>query len=291
MIFFLKRAFQDINAHRFLHLLTIITIALSILIVSAFCLFFINSADMMDAWKKGIRIIVYLKHDVTSHEIDSIRQRITALDPAEEITFISKQDALQKLKAQLGTQTSFVDGLKENPLPDAFEVFTSPELDWITITSIAKKIAQFPGVSDVEYGQKWLGSLTSIFQLFKIAAIAMGMVFFMASVFIVANTIRLLFFSRHDEFEIMRLVGASEGFIKAPFYIEGIIQGAVGGLLGLGVLFIAFLLISSNLEQGLSAYIVSIRFLPAIFIVWILFCSMFAGWLGCYLSLKQFLNH
>jgi cell division transport system permease protein len=116
----------------------------------------------------------------------------------------------------------------------------------------------------------------------------MGCIFFMATVFIVANTIRLVLYSRREEVEIMRLVGAADRFIKAPFYIEGLIQGALGGFIGLFVLFITFIYVSSRVEQGFSLNLLSIRFLSPGIIFLIILCSMFVGWLGCFLSLKQF---
>ena len=88
----------------------------------------------------------------------------------------------------------------------------------------------------------------------------------------------------------MRLVGATDGFIKAPFYIESIIQGILGGVTGMLVLYAIFLTITSNVKQDFSAGIFNLRFLPVGMTLGIIFGSMFAGWVGCYLSLKQFLK-
>lgn len=112
----------------------------------------------------------------------------------------------------------------------------------------------------------------------------------MAVVFIVSNTIRLVLYSRRDEVAIMRLVGATDRFIKVPFYIEGIIQGALGGIIGLIALFVAFMFISYNVELDLSFGFSTIRFLPLKVFCGIILCSIFVGWIGCYLSLKQFLK-
>jgi cell division transport system permease protein len=129
-----------------------------------------------------------------------------------------------------------------------------------------------------------------MFNLFRLASYGMGTLFFMAAIFIVANTIRLVIYSRRDEVEIMRLVGATDNFIKIPFYFEGIIQGALGAFFGLGLLYLAFLFISSNVEQGLLPGLFRITFLPPETLGWILLGSMAVGWLGCYISLKQFLK-
>ena len=262
IIFFIKRAIQDIFNNRFLHAVTITTIALSILIVSAFGLFLSNAGDIMDSWKKGIRIMAYLDKDVESKQIAELEQKILDLYGVADIRFISKAEALQQLKAEMNRQTSLFEDLKENPLPDVFEVqMMASTQNWEKIEVLAVQIERLPHVGGVEYGQHWLGRVIGIFNLFKFTGIVMACIFFMASVLIVANTIRLLFYSRQQELEIMRLVGATDGFIKAPFYIESVIQGILGGITGILVLFVIFWVITSNVEQDFSAGFFKLRFL------------------------------
>jgi cell division transport system permease protein len=110
----------------------------------------------------------------------------------------------------------------------------------------------------------------------------------MATVFIAANTIRLVLYSRREEIHIMRLVGATDRFIKIPFYLQGLIQGLSGGLIGVGVLFAAFSAIGSQFEQALAAEMVAIRFFSPGISVAIVVCGMLTGLLGSFFSLKQF---
>jgi len=291
IILFFKRALKDILNNRFLNVVTIITIALSTLIVSAFILFFVNTSDIMNSWKKGIRLMVYLKPGVTEDKRLTIKYKIQNMDGVQDARFISKDEALERFNNQMKRQSSLLKNLKENPLPDAFEIrMTASSQNSEKIELLASQIETLPSVEEVEYGQLWLGRFTSIFNLFRLTGYTMGCIFFMATVFIVANTIRLVLYSRREEVEIMRLVGAADRFIKAPFYIEGLIQGAVGGFIGLFVLFITFIYVSSRVEQGFSLNLLSIRFLSPGIIFLIILCSMFVGWLGCFLSLKQFLK-
>lgn len=289
MTLFYKRAIQDILDNRFLNAVTIITIALSVLIVSAFVLFFINATDIMNASEKSIRIMAYLKPDIPKTMVLDVKQKIQGIYGIEDARFVSKEEALKQLKDQMKRQSSILMNIEENPLPDAFEVrmiASSQHLEDVEI--LAKQLESIPWVDEVEYGQKWLGRFTNILNLFRLTGYAMGGIFFMAAVFIVANTIRLALYSRREEVEIMRLVGATDSFIKAPFYLEGLIQGALGGIIGLAALFAAFKLISSNIEQGFSSNFFTIRFLSPEIFSSMLLGSIFVGWLGCYLSLKQF---
>ena len=288
---YFKRALEDVFTNKFLTLVTIATISLSILIVSSFMLVFINANDVVNLWKQGIRMMVYLKPETTQEQIAELKVAIEAMPGIQRVQFISKDQALAQLREQMKRQSALFDNLTQNPLPDAFEIQMQPESQtWESVEALASKIESLKSVEEVEYGQRWLGRVTYFFNLFRLAGYALAGLFFMATVFIVANTIRLVLYSRRHEVEIMRLVGASEGFIKIPFYIEGIIQGAVGGVIGLFVLFGLFWLTSIQIEQGFFSQWFQIRFLPVDMVAGIIGASMAVGWFGCYLSVRQFLR-
>jgi len=290
MLFF-RRALDDIFKNIFLNLITVITISLSILITSAFILFFINTGQIINSWQKGLRIMAYLKPGINNTELAYLKQVIQSLDGVQRLRYIPKQEALNQLKSQMQHQASLFENLTENPLPDSFEIRMTASTDsWQKIESLAAQIEILAQVEDVEYGQRWIGRFIHLFNLFRLAGYAMGALFFMAAIFIVANTIRLVIYSRREELEIMRLVGATDNFIKIPFYFEGIIQGALGAIFGLGTLYIVFLFISSNVEQGLLPGLFRFTFIHLETLGWILLGSMLVGWLGCYISLKQFLK-
>ncbi len=291
MIIFIRKAIQDILENRFLNIITIFTMALSILIVSTLTLFFVNADDVMNFWKKGLKIMVYLKPDVPKVEVSGIKKKIQAIQGVQEIRFISKADALKQLKEQMKHQASLFENLSKNPLPDAFEIrIISSSQDWNEVERLSNRIKSIPQVDEVEYGQLWLDRFANIYNLFRLTSYAMGGLFFTASVFIAANTSRLVLYSRREEIEIMQLAGATDSFIKAPIYTEGFIQGALGGIIGLGALFIIFLLIASKFKQGIISGFFYIRFIPPGLSFGIIFYSMLMGWLGCHLSLKQFLK-
>lgn len=291
IILFFRRAIEDFRNNRLLNIVTLLTISLSILIASAFILFFINTSDILNFWKKGLRIMAYLKADIPRSEVSKIKQQIQAMAGVESLRFISKEDALDQLKAQMQRQASLFDNLDKNPLPDGFEVEIAPAIrSWQKIESLAAQIESLDGVEEVEYGQKWFGHFTQLFELFTITGYAMCTIFAMAAVFIMANTIRLVIYSRRDEIEIMRLVGAAERFIKIPFYIQGLLQGALGAAIGLIILLAVYWLLASNIDQGFFSGLFNIRFLSPLIAAAILLTSALAGWLGSYISLKQYLK-
>lgn len=290
MPLYLRKAIQDFRDNRFLHLVTVITIALAVLIVSAFGLFFTNASDLLNAWRQGIRLMVYLSPDVSEAQRLEIKYRLEQMDGVEAARYISRDEALAYLRSQMARQASLLDALTENPLPDAFEIQLTPGAEPPAVEALAAKVAAARGVAEVSYGQQWLRRFGGVLDLFRLAGYTLGALFFLAAVFFVANTVRLVLYNRQEEVAIMRLVGAAEGFIRTPFYIEALIQGAVGGVLGLAALFGIYAAAVGNVGARLGGFGFSLRFLPWPVSLAVVAAGMLVGWLGCFVSLKQFLG-
>jgi len=291
MIYLTRKVVKDLKGNFFLNFVTLTTIALSVLIFSAFTLFFVNAGALVDRWIEDARIMVYLKPDVTAETIARLAASMEAIPNVRGVEFIPRDKALERFRVQLGRQASLLDGITDNPLPDTYEVLAGGESwSWDHIEPIAEKISAMDGVDEVEYGQEWLGRFVNILNLFRLTVYGMGGLFFMAVIFFVANTIRLVLYSRREEIDIMRLVGASENFIKYPFYLQSLFLGALGGVVGMGVLFELYRLLDANVGTSMASTFFEMRFLPIEIILAILSGSAFVGWLGCYISLRKFLR-
>lgn len=291
MIRFIKKALADIRSNRFLNVITIMTISLSILVVSVFMLFFENASRVLESWNQGGRAMVYMDSRFTPDMLPQVESRLKNLEGIEGVAFISKTHALERLQKEMGSKTEFFATLKENPLPHALEVTMGSFSSFDRVRELAARIEGLDMVDSVEYGQGWLGRFLKLFNLFKMTGYAMCSLFLLIALFITSNTVRLAFYSRKTEVEIMRLVGATEGFIKTPFYVEGLLQGFLGGALGLLILLAGFTALSSGIAQNLGSYVyIDIRFLSWQAMAVIMFSSTFLGWFGCYLSLKQILK-
>ncbi|WP_373497846.1 cell division protein FtsX [Desulfococcus sp.] len=291
MIYFAKKVIKDMKGNFFLNAVTLMAIVFSVLIFSAFSLFFVNAGALVNRWIEDARIMVYLQPDVSAAKISRLGERMAAVPDVRGVEFIPRDKALERFRAQLGKQASLLDGITDNPLPDAFEVLMGVRSwRWDHIETIALRIGALDGVAEVEYGQAWLGRIVNILNLFRLTIFGMGGLFFMAVIFFVANTIRLVLYSRREEIDIMRLVGASENFIRYPLYVQSLLLGAIGGVLGIGVLFELYRLLTANMSATMASAFFEMRFLPVEIILTILSGSMFVGWLGCYISLRKFLR-
>jgi len=286
-----RRAFTDIVNNKFLHIVCIVTIALSVFIVSAFSLFFNNATDFLDAWRKGVRIITYMNDNVTESQRTEVMETIRNLNGVSAIEFISKDDAYNDLKGKIGEQSSLLDGLDKNPLPDSFEITLADSYHQLDdIEKLSQKISGLPHVEDVEYAQKWLYRFNGIYNLFKVTGLVLVSIFFIATLLIIANTIRLIMYSRREEIEIIRIIGADEEFIKYPLFFEAVAQGFLGGIAGILMLYLAFILTVPTFASETVFSFFEIRFISVKFSLTIVFCSMMIGWVGCFFSIRKFLR-
>jgi len=269
----------------------VITIALSVFIVAAFALFFTNATELLDAWQKGVRIITYLDDDVTDAQRSDLITEIGKLSGVADIKFISKDDAFSDLKQKISKQSSLLDGLDKNPLPDAIEIRLADSFRKLEdVQKIAQHIETLSSVHEVEYAQKWLYRFNGIYNLFKITGLVLVAIFCIATLLIIANTIRLIMHARREELEIIRIVGADEGFIKYPLFIEALIQGFSGAFIGLALLYLAFRFTIPNFKSDVLFSFFEIRFIPFKFLFAIIIYSMMIGWVGCYFSIRKFLK-
>ncbi len=287
----IRRGFADFLNYRYLHGICVATIALSVFVISAFGLFLLNAGDLMDSWKRGMRIIAYLAPGAGEDARVQIMNEIRTYPGVAEVEYVSGQEALEWLRNEIGRQSALLDGIVDNPLPDAVEVSLSGDIDGTAaIAALASQIEVLPGVADVEYARQWLERFDGIYNLFRLTSMVLIGLIIAAIMMIVANTIRLILYSRIEEIKITRIIGADDAFIKYPLYFEGGMLGFAGGLAGLMMLYAAFFITVPQLSSAGMMVFFQVRFLPWGLVLLILLVSMTVGWIGCYLSIRRFLK-
>lgn len=181
------------------------------------------------------------KGDATPAQIDAVRQQLLAMDEVKSIRFISKEDALKIMQKRSPELTRDLPG---NPLPASYEV--TPEKGEY-VETIAKRLEPSPaGVHKVDYGKKTAKRVLRVARVFEIVFVAAVVLLLIASILLIANTIRLSIFSRRREIEVMKLVGATNWFVRGPFMLEGLVCGLAGSV-------IAVLLLLLGKEAALPA--------------------------------------
>ncbi len=211
-----------------------------------------------------------------------------------EVTYVSKEEALADFRKQIRGQESLLEGLKANPLPASFQLRIREKYQTAdALAQLAASMKRMEGVEDVLYGQEWVERLTSVVEVMKILAIVIGAVLGVASLFIVANTIRLAVYARAQEIEIMRLVGATRTYIQIPLILEGTLQGGLGAALALGLLYALFR--ATLWQLGTSARIILsgpelAQFLATQYGVAMIGIGVLLGGVGSLVAVRRFLK-
>jgi len=159
--------------------------------------------------------------------------------------------ALQRARAELQEFQDVFDDLSQNPLPASIEVHLRPEYrDAASAQLVAERLRGFRFAEDVRYGRDWIAKLDRLRSIAAAVSLLISAAFAAASIIIIGTTIRLTVLQRSQEIAIMRLVGATPGFIRLPFLLEGALKGALGGLLAVGLTFAAFMVVNRLVLEG-----------------------------------------
>jgi len=286
--YFFWQALGNIFENRMVHLIGVGTMVIAFLIFDAFVLVFVNVNAWTQERGRAVTMSIYFKGDPDNSVIEDIQRSL--LDYPVSITkFISKQDAMKSLRRQLGQKAGLLDGLTENPLPASLEIILArDEIDDSLPYELKKKLESIENVDEVQYSQEWIDQIQAVMGAIEIVGLVFGGLLFLAALFIVTNTIKLTIYSRKDEIEILKLVGATNGFVKAPFLIEGSIQGFLGGSVAMSILFLGYVLAANRVELRIGFGALDLVFLSPEFILLLVATSIIAGLIGSTVSLGRF---
>jgi cell division transport system permease protein len=252
--YYIQTAFKNLWREKWINILTILAIAVALLVLGTFVLITLNMDSAIKRWAKGFGLVVYLKDGINKEEEELLEDYFKKDPDVIEVKYISKDAAFNELKNTLGAESSILEGFKENPLPSSFELkLKSKALKPLIIKQKALEIKKLTGVEDVQYGEKWLYSLNIMTKGMKIITALIGSIIFIAVAFATYSTIKILFYRRADEIETLKLLGATRGFIRLPFLIEGLFIGTLGGAISLLSLIIIYSFSTSKIIEFLPS--------------------------------------
>jgi cell division transport system permease protein len=207
-----------------------ITITISLLLVGLFYVVSMNTSRFVENVRQKIELEAFLQEPVSRQGINEIQQRIEAVDGVDRTQFISKEDAAKIFKEEFGEDVNSV--LDFNPLPPSFKIFLKEGYRTpVNAEQIHATIMKIPGVENITYRKELLEFLEQRITMMYSVGLGLGIILGISAIFLVSNTIRLTIFSRQKSVQTMKLVGASRWFVRAPFLIEGLVQGFIGGVL------------------------------------------------------------
>jgi len=239
-----RLAVQSILHEKWINLLSVLTIAVGLLFTVITILIVHNVDVATDRLPEKFSVMLYLNDNVSRQEVDNIVTTAQKDNAVEKVKFIPKDEALKELKTSL-KDTEILDGLGENPLPDSIEIkFRGESIGPETVKSFTTRLKEIKGVHDIEYGEKFLSSIYSLRVGMKTVGVVLIIVLSAGMLFVCYSTVKILFYRKEREIETYKLLGATKGFIRSPFLIEGAVIGFSGGLLSLiGILLLYYLVV------------------------------------------------
>jgi len=247
--YILQESLRSLKRNGWLNLAAAGTTAVSLFILGIAILLVINTNFIAGSWESNVEIMAYLNDGVTGKALTALSTQIQAIPEVKDVRFISKDEALSSLEQQFGQNNQLQDSLGgSNPLPDAFQVRTTDPRE---VDGVANLLGHLPGVDQVRYGQGVVDKLLELTYWIRLVGLAIVALLGICSIFLIATTIRLTLFARRREIGIMKMVGATDWYVRWPFLLEGVILGATGALLAIALLYLSYRTLASKIMETL----------------------------------------
>jgi cell division transport system permease protein len=231
--------------------LSVTTIAFSLFVFGLFGLVTVNIQRVIGTVAQRVEVVAYLRRGTTVETITLALSDIQAFPEVESAAHVTAAAALARARRELPEFQDIFQDLETNPLPASIDVRLKPEFrDARHATLVADRLRGFDFVDDVRYGSDWVAKLDHLRNIAGAVGLVVGAAFALVAIIIIGTTIRMAVLHRGSEIAIMRLVGATDGFIRRPFLLEGLVKGLMGGALAVALCYGAYALVNVYLLRA-----------------------------------------
>lgn len=249
-----REAFFAFRRSPLLTALSIATIAFALYTLSVFGLVWTNIDRVLEGVEERVEVIAYLVDGTDPTETSALMREVAAYPEVDSIAYLSKEDALERARAELADYAELYEDLEANPLPASVEIALRDGFrDASEVGDVATRVARFPFVEEIKYGEDWVQKLDFLQDLSLFLGLVMGGVFAAIAFVAIGATINIVLISREDEIAIMKMVGATRAFIARPLVIEGFAKGVIGAVVALVLLTLTYSLLEQRVVS-LSFY-------------------------------------
>lgn len=286
--YFLKQAFNSISRNRLLSLATVTTVTVCVLILGVALLLFLNTSNLMSHLESDVEINAFLSPDLTQTQISDLRYQIQSFPGIESVDFISKDQALQNLQKSFGGQNyNLGTTMGRNPLPNSYKVKAK---DPHNVPALAAQIDQLYGVDKVNYGEGLVEKLFKVTKWVRYFSIGIIALLALGAIFLIATTIRLAIYARRKEVYLMKLIGATDWFVRWPFFLEGVLLGSCGASIAIILLALGYSSLLHNVKTVLFIALLSNSGILLTVYGGLLATGAILGTVGTAISLNRYLD-
>lgn len=290
--YFVKDSFKSIKRNKTLSIASAATVAATLFILGVVSLTLVNVNKAVEELGSKVEARIYLKDDIKNEDKDKLKKTIEGTDGVLEVKFETKEQALEKMKEQLGDDSGvLVAGFKKkNPFPSSYIIrVDNPK----AVDDVLAKIKGAPGIDYIKDARQFIDKVTKLTDSATMIGGITALVFVLVSLFLIGNTIKITVFSRKREIGIMKYVGATDWFIRWPFIIEGILLGILGALASVIMLYGLYGLAQAKVAEtgALLGYnLVARSYILKVTIWEFLLGGMVIGSLASIISMRKFLK-
>ena len=282
-----REAFRTFRRAPGLSALAVAAIGFSLFTTGLYALVALNFRGALESIAERVEIVAFLMRGTPPETVTLASQDIAAFPEVLEVNYVSAEEALKRAQQELEEFREAYKELSSNPLPASFEIRLKPPYrSAAAVRAVADRLAGFAFVDDVRYGREWVERLDQLRRLASIVQFMIGIAFAIVAMAIIGVTIRITVLQRAPEIAIMRLVGATNNFIRGPFVLEGAIKGVLGGVVALLLCWAGFALFKAALGTDLP----DLRFFRPVDMVVIVLFGTLIGLLGSLLSVGRHLK-
>jgi cell division transport system permease protein len=286
--YFFQEALTSLWRSRLINALSVGTIAVSLFVLGAFLAVASSLNDIVTRWTQKVQVVFFLEDHIEDRVRASLENRLKDDPAVESQVLVTRGEALERFRALFRDMRSLPEDLGENPFPASLEVSLRPGHQ--SPAEVERLVAAFekaPGVREAQYDLLWIDRLSTGVRLVRGAGAFLGGILVLAGVFTISNVIRLTVYAREDELDIMRLVGATQAYVKGPFVAEGMIQGGLGGLIAVALLWTAFRFLRRDLMAASDLLGRAPLTLPSDLVLVLVLGGMAVGIAGSLVSLRR----
>jgi cell division transport system permease protein len=226
-------AFASVRDNGFLSVAAISTVAVSLLVLAIISLLALNLQHFAAVVDAKVQLVAYLDPGARSQPEEEIVQQVRALPGVTRVVLVTKEEALRQLQSEMGLQPAIVTTvLHHNPLPDALDVYVTTPTQ---VAPLAARLRAMPGIQTVNDQQQVVVRIIGFTEAIRLLGLFLVAALALATLVVVGNTVRVAVYARREQIAVMKLVGATDGFIRWPFFIEGALLGLAGALVAAGI--------------------------------------------------------
>ena len=287
----IKQSFSQMGRNKGMYLTSVLAITAMMLILGLFFVAFVNIDLFTATINQNYNVVqVYIDDELSESEVEALGSELENLEGVDNAEYISSDEALKTLKKRWGDNGYLLDNMDENPLPSSYMVYVQDE---DAASYVSKTAPEVDGVTDITYYQDTIDKLAKITHFVEVGSIIAMAFLIIISIIIVANTIKLTVFNREKEISIMKYLGATDWFVRAPFILGGVFIGVISSLVATGLIYLIYSriinMIGADIMRVLSVTLVPVNYLIINLLIIFAALGIGIGTVGSIISIRRFL--